>query len=95
MRAAIAASPFASRGLNPGKLLVTFLAAEPASGTQAALLQLLKLKSYPEEVHLQSREIYIYFPDGAGKSKLPWAKIAELLKTTGTARNWNSVTKCS
>jgi len=34
-----------------------------------------------------------YFPDGAGKSKLPWSSVAKLLKTTGTARNWNSVTK--
>ena len=93
MRAAIAASPFAGRDLHPGKLLVTFLAAEPGEEAQAALLQLLKLKSYPEEVHLKGRELYIYFPNGAGTSKLPWPKIAQLLKTTGTARNWNSVTK--
>jgi uncharacterized protein (DUF1697 family) len=54
---------------------------------------LLNLKSHPEELHLKGRELYIYFPDGAGRSKLPWSSVERLLKTTGTARNWNSVTK--
>ena len=91
LRKAIAASPFpASRGLEPGKILVTFLAAEPGTEAQATLL---KLKKHPEEIHLKGRELYIYFPNGAGRSKLPWSTIAELLKTQGTARNWNSVTK--
>jgi uncharacterized protein (DUF1697 family) len=54
---------------------------------------LLNLKSHPEELHLKGRELYIYFPDGAGRSKLPWSSVERLLKTNGTARNWNSVTK--
>jgi uncharacterized protein (DUF1697 family) len=91
LRKAVAANPFAaSRNLEPGKILVTFLAAEPGPEAHAALL---KLKAHPEELHLKGRELYIYFPDGAGKSKLPWSSIAKLLKTTGTARNWNSVIK--
>jgi uncharacterized protein (DUF1697 family) len=91
LRKVIGGNPFASRrDVEPGKLLVTFLAAEPAAEAQAALRG---LKDYPEELHLVGRELYIYFPNGAGKSKLPWASIAKLLKTTGTARNWNSVTK--
>jgi uncharacterized protein (DUF1697 family) len=90
LRNAIAASPFAGRNLEPGKILVTFLAGE--AGPEA-LDNLLSLKDYPEELHLQGRELYIYFPDGAGKSKLPWSKVDKLLQTTGTARNWNSVTK--
>lgn len=91
LRKAIAASPFpASRGLEPGKILVTFLNAEPGPEANATLL---KLKKHPEEIHLKGRELYIYFPNGAGRSKLPWSSIAEALKTQGTARNWNSVTK--
>lgn len=91
LRKAIAATPFPShRGLEPGKILVTFLAAEPGPEAQAALL---KLKSYPEELHLKGRELYIYFPNGAGRSKLPWSSVEKHFKTTGTARNWNSVTK--
>jgi uncharacterized protein (DUF1697 family) len=91
LRKAIAASPFpANRGLEPGKILVTFLAAEPGPDAHATLL---KLKSHPEEIHLKGRELYFYFPTGAGRSKLPWSTIAQMLKTEGTARNWNSVTK--
>jgi uncharacterized protein (DUF1697 family) len=41
-----------------------------------------------EELRLGTREVYVYFPDGAGQSKLkiPAAK-------TGTARNMNTVAK--
>jgi uncharacterized protein (DUF1697 family) len=89
LRKAIAATPFdARRDLHPGKILVTFLADAPP--TEAAA-KLATLKSYPEEIHLINRELYIYFPDGAGKSKLPWSQVEKLLKVTGTARNWNSV----
>ncbi|MGH9495361.1 MAG: DUF1697 domain-containing protein [Candidatus Sulfotelmatobacter sp.] len=91
MKKAITANPFANRrDIVPGKLLVTFLAAEPASDAQFALD---KFKDYPEEIHLMGRELYIYFPNGAGKSKLPWSQVERLIKVTGTARNWNSVTK--
>lgn len=89
LRKAIAATPFADRpNLEPGKILVTFLAAAPPVEAQASFN---KFKDYPEEVHLKGRELYIYFPNGAGKSKLPWSAVEKLLKVTGTARNWNSV----
>jgi uncharacterized protein (DUF1697 family) len=95
LRAAIAATPFpAHRSLHPGKILVTFLAAEPAAEVATEVrATLLTWKSYPEEVHLKGRELYIYFPNGAGQTKLPWSKVEKLLKVAGTARNWNSVTK--
>lgn len=91
LRAAIAATPFAGRPqLEPGKILVTFLTAEPPS--EARAVALTKFKAYPEEVHFKGRDLYIYFPNGAGKTKLPWSSVEKLLKVTGTARNWNSVT---
>ena len=89
LRQAIAATPFdARRDLHPGKILVTFLADDPP---REAATKLATLKSYPEEIHLLGRELYIYFPNGAGKSKLPWSQVEKLLKVNGTARNWNSV----
>ena len=89
LRKAIAATPFdAGRNLHPGKILVTFLEDEPP---KEAAANLATLNSLPEEIHLKGRELYIYFPDGAGKSKLPWSQVEKLLKVTGTARNWNSV----
>jgi len=91
LRKAIAASPFASRrDVEPGKLLITFLVADPGADAHSALLA---FKAHAEEMHLKGRELYIYFPNGAGKSKLPWSSIAKLLKTTGTARNLNSTIK--
>ena len=90
LRKTIAATPFAGRDLEPGKILVTFLAAEPGPEAEEALEA---FKKYPEELHLKGRELYIYFPNGAGRSKLPWSRVEKFLKVTGTARNWNSVTK--
>lgn len=88
-RRVIAKNPFANRSeIHPGKLLVTFLADEPSPDARE---KLLALKPDPEEMHLIGRELYIYFPNGAGQSKLPWSTLDKKLGTTGTARNWNSV----
>jgi uncharacterized protein (DUF1697 family) len=84
-------NPFARRrDIEFGKLLVTFLANEPAAEARETVR---KMKTDPEELHLIGREIFIYFPLGAGKSKLPWSSLDKKLNTSGTARNWNSVTK--
>lgn len=89
MRKAIAANPFPERTkAEPAKVLVTFLAAEPPGEAEA---NLEKLKRFPEKLRLNGRELYIYFPNGAGRSKLPWSAVDKLLQVTGTARNWNSV----
>lgn len=91
MRRAMAANPFAAHcKTDPGKVLVTFLDAEFSAEARSALAS---FKDYPEELRAIGRELYIYFPNGAGNSKLPWSSIEKLLKTQGTARNWNSVTK--
>jgi uncharacterized protein (DUF1697 family) len=91
LRAVVAKNPFAKRqGIEPGKLLVTFLLNDPGD---AARETLRKQQFAPEELHVIDRELYIYFPNGAGRSKLPTARIHKILNTPGTARNWNSVTK--
>ena len=86
----IARNPFAKRsGIEPGKLLVTFLAAEPAPENRDAIL---RIKASPEEVHLSGRELDVYYPNGMGKSKLA-AVVDKALRKSGTGRNWNTVTK--
>jgi uncharacterized protein (DUF1697 family) len=86
----IARNPFAKRsGIEPGKLLVTFLRKEPESEMQASVK---KIKADPEEMHLNGRELYIYYPNGMGKSKLA-AVVDKALQKGGTGRNWNTVTK--
>ena len=87
----VARNPFSGRkDIEPGKLLVNFLASDP--GKQARE-KALAIQIGPEELRLIGREAYIYFPNGQGQSKLPWAKIERTLGTTGTGRNWKSVTK--
>jgi uncharacterized protein (DUF1697 family) len=91
LREIVARNPFAKRsGIEPGKLLVNFLAADPG---KLAREKALAIKIGPEEMHLVGREAYIYFPNGQGRSKFPWAPIERALGTSGTGRNWNSVTK--
>lgn len=91
MRKVIARNPFAKRsGIEPGKLLVSFLASDPGEESRERLRQ---MKCDPEELRIEGREIYIYFPNGAGRSKLNWAGLGKMLKTSATGRNWNSVTK--
>jgi uncharacterized protein (DUF1697 family) len=87
----VARNPFAKRsGIEPGKLLVNFLVADPGKDARE---KALAIKVGPEEMHLIGREAYIYFPNGQGRSKFPWAAIERALGTSSTGRNWNSVTK--
>jgi uncharacterized protein (DUF1697 family) len=91
LRATLAASPFAGRsGIEPAKLGVSFLAADPAP---SASKEILKFSSLAEEIHLHGRALFVYFPDGMGRSKLPWSKLDKMLGTAGTMRNWNTVQK--
>jgi len=90
LRDAIGRNPFAKRrGIDASKLLATFLAA--ALGLEARD-EILKIKSGQEEVRIDGRELYVYFPDGMGRSKV-WPAIEKVLKKSGTGRNWNTVTK--
>ena len=91
MRDVIRRNPFAKRkDIEPGKLLVTFLGGKLDREISD---QVRSLKPDPEEMHLDGREIYTYFPEGAGRSKLFSGLSGKLLKNQGTARNWNTVLK--
>jgi uncharacterized protein (DUF1697 family) len=91
LRDVIARNPFAKRReIDPAKLLVTFLASEPGP---EARNKALSIKVGPEELRIDGRELYIYFPNGQGRSKLSLALVEKTLSTSGTGRNWNTVTK--
>ena len=84
-------NPFAKRsGIEPNRLVVSFLAGEPGPECQEKIAQ---IKVGPEEMYLDGRELFIYYAGGMGKSKLTPAVIERALKVSGTARNWNTVTK--
>ncbi len=89
LRSVVARNPFAKRRrIEPSKLLVTFLAGDPGVEARAKVLQ---IKSDPDEMRIDGRELYTYFPNGMARPKVPWATLERVLKTSGTGRNWNSV----
>lgn len=91
LRDVIARNPCRTRqGIDPSKLLVMFLAVDPGPEARASVL---KIKTDPEELWIEGREVYIYYPNGMARPKLSWPRIEKVLKTCGTGRNWNSVTK--
>lgn len=47
----------------------------------------------PEEMRLVGRELFVYYPDGSGRSKLTNSVIEKHLATPTTSRNWNTVQK--
>jgi uncharacterized protein (DUF1697 family) len=91
LREVVAANPFADRvGIEPAKLLVVFLA---TALPKAVREQVQAIKTNPEELRVTEQELYIYFPEGIGRSKLQLKPIEKQMRIAGTARNWNTVTK--
>ena len=90
LRDVIARNPFAKRNLDPGRVLVYFLKNMPSA---EAYEKTCAMKTDPEELRLSGRELFLYYPNGVGKSKLPMARVEKALATSGTGRNWNTVTK--
>jgi uncharacterized protein (DUF1697 family) len=82
--------PVLSPRADMSRLLVMFLADVPAAPAQAALL---KWHKGPEMIELRGPEIYLYYPNGVGRSKLSNAVLENKLDTAGTSRNWNTLTK--
>ena len=67
---------------------VLFLTTRPE---HTALEDLQKTYKGPEELYLIGQELFVYYPDGVGRSKLTLTLIEKKLKTVGTGRNWNTI----
>jgi uncharacterized protein (DUF1697 family) len=74
--------------LDPRRLMVMFMSDPPGDREQADLLRSL---SGPEELKFSGTELYIYYPDGMGRSRLSNSVLEKKLRTLGTIRNWNTV----
>jgi uncharacterized protein (DUF1697 family) len=82
-------NPFQNQPMKESKWVVAmFLASDPIS---TALEDIQKTYSGPEELYITGQEVYIYYPDGIGRSKLTNTFLEKKLKSMGTARNWNTV----
>lgn len=83
--------PFSAGQLaEPAKILVMFLRDAPAA---EALETLIQAHAGPEIIYHSRHELYIFYPDGMGRSKLDHALIERKLKVMATGRNWNTVNK--
>ncbi|MGK5730127.1 DUF1697 domain-containing protein [Streptomyces sp. URMC 124] len=90
MRRVVDADPFAGRGVDPARYVVTFLAAPADPATVADL----DAAAYaPEEFVLAGRELYVHYAQGIRDAKLAKVLTERRLGTAGTGRNWNTVTK--
>jgi uncharacterized protein (DUF1697 family) len=88
-RDVIARNPFAGReGIDPAKLLVSFLTGNPSDD---ACRKARAVPTEPEELCIDGRELYVYFPNGMARPKISMAAVERALATSGTGRNWNTV----
>lgn len=85
-----AGNPFPTEGVDPSSLHVMFLT-ETASSKAVKTLD--PDRSPPDEFEVKGGEIYLRFPNGAGRSKLTIDYFERKLGTRATARNWNTIMK--
>ena len=89
--AIVAGNPFAKEAkADPARLVVVCLKSAPAASAVKALVSAIPGR---ETLRAKGRELYVYYPDGQGNSKLTPALMDRHLGARGTARNWNTVEK--
>jgi uncharacterized protein (DUF1697 family) len=91
LTALVAANPFPSQArTDPAHLLVLFAKRPPEAASIAGLTAAIKDR---EIARAAAGHVYVYFPDGVGRSRLTPSLIDKSLATRVTARNWNTVLK--
>ena len=76
------------KGIDHSKLHVTFLSDAPPN---TAVKVLEPLATDRERFRILNREIYLYCPDGYGRTKLSNNAIEKKLSVVATTRNWRTV----
>ncbi|MCH7827061.1 MAG: DUF1697 domain-containing protein [Bacteroidetes bacterium] len=84
----IANNPFVKK--DSSKLYVTFLSDTPI---QSPIDEITKIKDKSEEFIISRKEIYLFYPNGYGRSKLTNNYFERKLKLSATTRNWKTVNK--
>lgn len=77
-------------GKDSSKLHVTFLASRPSA---RLLKEIDRAKFAPDEFVLDGREIYGFYPNGYGRTKMNNMFFERVLGLDATTRNWNTVAK--
>jgi uncharacterized protein (DUF1697 family) len=89
-----ASNPFLKRGMDVKALSVGFLAGAPdTAGVSTLLADPLadRIAAGGDEFSLSEREVYLYHPNGYGRTKLTNSYFDRRLGTTMTVRNWRTV----
>jgi uncharacterized protein (DUF1697 family) len=76
------------KGIDSSKLHVTLLSAFPE---KSALGKLDELNADPDQFLINGREVYLYCPNGYGRTRLSNATFEKLLSVHATTRNWKTV----
>jgi uncharacterized protein (DUF1697 family) len=80
--------PLGELAIDPRLYQVSFCSAEPAGD---AVRKVAERAAGGERLVAHGREIYAWFPDGVGRSRLAAQLSRQRLGTTVTARNWTTV----
>jgi len=84
------AHPFQDETDDHRRLAVTFLEAKPRP---RALAKLREVQSGDDAWEAEGREVYLFCPDGYGRTKLSNDRLERVLETTCTSRNLRTVRK--
>ena len=91
LRGIIARNPFLKeKGVDGSKLHLTFLSR--ATG-ENALKKLSAVNAGTDQFRLSGKEVYLYCPQGYGRTKLSNNALERVLSVKATTRNWNTVHK--
>jgi uncharacterized protein (DUF1697 family) len=89
LESAIKNNPFLKdKRIDAARLYVTFLSQPPSA---SALKALSALDGGPDRLHHAAKAVYLYCPNGYGKTKLSNNAIEKALSVKATTRNWQTV----
>ena len=88
-REIVSLNPFSDvENFNPEKLAVIFLYEKPS---EAQIGKVKNINYPPDKFIIKGKEIFIYCPNGFGKSKIYTGFFENKMKVSGTGRNWNTI----
>ena len=90
LQSAISNSPFNENNSDISKVYISYLDSIP---DEIPLAELDKYKSPTEEFRIIGNNIYLYFPDGYGRTKLNNNILEKKLNVRSTSRNWKTSNK--
>lgn len=90
MRKLLSANPFLSEeDFEPSKMAVIFLYEK---STEAQIQKVINIDYPPDKFKISGSEIFIYCPNGFGRTKLYTNFFEKKMGAIGTGRNWKTIT---